>query len=104
MAARRTRKTADAEKVVRIDVATLDGYIKYLEALAKVVCKADISWSVETGIRVTKICPPPQKAGSRHIIVTKAACPPPQGGWSDLCMALQSLLGYLKELRAQRAS
>jgi len=103
MSARRTRRTADPEKAAKVDRETLDAYIRYLEALVKIVCKSDMTWSVATGIRVTKICAPPQKAGSRLIIVSKAACPPPQGGWSDLCVALNSLLGYLKELRARLA-
>lgn len=104
MAARGTRKTADTEKLVRIDRATLDAYIKYLEALVRIVCKSDVAYSVATGIHVTKICPPPQKPALTPIVVTKAACPPPPGGYSSLCMALKNLLGYLKELRAQRPS
>lgn len=103
MATRRTRRTADSMAQAGFDRASLDGYIKYLEALAKVLCKSDLNWSIATGIRVTKICPPPQKAGTRLIIVSKAACPPPQGGWSNLCEVVHSLIAYLKQLRRHLA-
>ncbi len=101
MATRRTHATRKPVIPTRKDLEALDAYIKYLKALIKIVCKPDLRWSAATGIKVTKICPPPERTGTRKLIVSKAACPPPPGGWSDLCMVLNSLLEYLEGLRAR---
>lgn len=97
MAASRTRRAVAPEEG-RIDKTKLDSYIKYLDALVGIACNSNIRVSAATGIKVTKICPPPQKAGRQIIVVTKL-CPPPQGGYSDLCAVLGSLRDYLKELK-----